>query len=91
MARVTFDASQHEMLDVELSESTDRGVGLRKMLSYLELVREEVKQRTFRPRQYAVLESLYRGMMGWRQALIFRLLHRFSDPLYLDEQQADEE
>ena len=91
MARVTFDASQHEMLNLNLSESTDRGVALRRMLSFLELVREEVKQRTFRPRQYAVLESLYEGVRGWRQALIFRLLHRFSDPLYLDAQQADEE
>jgi hypothetical protein len=89
MARVTFDGSQHEMLEVDLSESTDRGVALRKMLSYLELVREEIKQRTFRPRQYAVLESLYQGTTGWRQALIFRLLHRFSDPLYLDAQQGD--
>jgi hypothetical protein len=86
MARVTFDASQHEMLNVELSGSTDRGVALRKMLSFLELVREEIKQRTFRPRQYAVLEPLYQGMMGWRAALIFRLLHRFSDPLHLREQ-----
>jgi hypothetical protein len=91
MARVTFDASQHEMLDVNLSESTDRGVTLRKILSFLELVREEIKQRTFRPRQYAVLESLYEGTTGWRQALMFRLLHRFSDPLHLREQQADEE
>jgi len=89
MARVTFDASRHEMLEVDLSESTDRGVALRRMLSYLELIREEIKQRTFRPRQYAVLESLYRGMTGWRQALIFRLLHGFSDPLHLDVQQAD--
>ncbi len=91
MARVTFDASRHEMLDLDLSESTDRGVALRRMLSFLGLVREEIKQRTFRPRQYAVLESLYQGTTGWRQALIFRLLHRFSDPLYLDAQQADEE
>ena len=91
MARVTFDASQHEMLDVNLSESTDRGVTLRKTLSFLELIREEVKQRTFRPRQYAVLESLYRGTTGWRQALIFSLLHRFGDPMYLAAQQADEE
>ena len=90
MARVTFDASQHEMLDVELSGSTDRGVTLRRMLSFLELVREEVNQSTFRIRQYAVLESLYRGMVGWRQALMFGLLHRFSDPLYLEAQQADE-
>jgi len=92
MARVTFAASRHEMLDVSLSESTDRGVALRKMLSYLELVQEEVKQRTFQPRQYAVLEPLYRGMVGWRQGLIFSLLHRFSDPLYVAvRQEKDEE
>jgi hypothetical protein len=91
MARVTFDASQHEMLDVGLSESTDRGVTLRRTLSFLELVREEVKERTFRVRQYAVLESLYSGTTGWRQALIFRLLHHFGDPMYVEAQQADEE
>jgi hypothetical protein len=71
MERVTFEASQHEILDVDLPESTDRGVALRKTLSYLELVREEINQRTFRERQYAVLESFYRGMMGWRPGLIF--------------------
>jgi hypothetical protein len=91
MARVTFDASQHEMLDVHLSDSTDRGVTLRRTVSFLELVREEVKQRTFRVRQYAVLESLYEGTTGWRQALIFSLLHRFGDPMYLEAQQADGE
>jgi hypothetical protein len=91
MARVTFDASQHEMLNLNLSDSTDRGVALRRMLSFLELVREEVKQRTFRPRQYAVLESLYKGTTGWRQALIFRLLHRFGDPAELRDQREDEE
>ena len=29
--------------------------------------------------------------MGWRAGLICRLLHRFSDPLHLREQRADEE
>ena len=91
MARITFDASQHDMLDVHSSESTDRGVTLRRTLSFLELIREEVKQRTFRVRQYAVLESLYQGATGWRQALIFRLLHRFGDPMYLEAQHADEQ
>jgi hypothetical protein len=79
------------MLNVELSQSTDRGVTLRKILSYLELVQEEIKQGSFRPRQYAVLEPLYQGMMGWRPALIFRLLHRFSDPVHLRDQREDEE
>jgi hypothetical protein len=66
-------------------------VALRKTLCYLELVREEINQRTFRERQYAVLESFYRGMMGWRPGLIFSLLHRFSDPLHLREQQEEDE
>jgi hypothetical protein len=91
MERVTFDASPHQVLDVDLPESTDRGVALRKTLSYLELVREEINQRTFRERQYAVLESFYQGMMGWRPGLIFSLLHRFSDPLHLREQQEEDE
>jgi hypothetical protein len=91
MARVTFDATQHEMLDANLSGSTDRGVGLRRTLSFLEVVRDQIKQRTFRQRQYSELESLYQGVTGWRQALIFGLMHRFSDPLYLDAQQAEGE
>ena len=91
MARITFDASQHQMIGVHLSESTDRGVTLRRTLSFLELVQEEVKERTFRVRQYAILESLYSGATGWRQALIFDLLHDFGDPMCLEAQQADEE
>ena len=85
MARVTFDSSQHVMIDVDLPDSTDRGVMLRKTISYLELVREEVKQRTFRQRQYSILEDLYRGLgiKGWRMGLIFRLLHRFGDPIQI--------
>ncbi len=91
MARITFDAFQHQMLDANLSRSNDRGVGLRRTLSFLEIIRDQIKQRTFRSRQYSELESLYQGVTGWRQALIFGLMHRFSDPLYLHAQQADEE
>jgi hypothetical protein len=79
------------MLDVNLSESTDRGVTLRKTLSLLEVIQDQVKQRTFRPRQYAVLESLYKGMMGWRVGLICKLLKRFCDAPKLAQQQGDEE
>ncbi len=61
------------------------------MLSYLELVQEEAKQRTFRQRQYAVLEPLYRGMMGWRQGLMFNLLHRFGDPLFVPDERKNKE
>jgi hypothetical protein len=79
------------MLDVNLSESTDRGVTLRKTLSLLEVIQDQVKQRTFRPRQVGVLESLYKGMMGWRVGLICKLLKRFCDAPKLAQQQGDED
>jgi hypothetical protein len=79
------------MLNVDLPESTDRGVTLRKTLSLLEVIQDQVKQRTIRPRQYAVLESLYRGMMGWRVGLICKLLQRFCDAPKLAQQQGDED
>ena len=36
-ARVSFDSSQHVMIDVDLPDSNDRGVTLRKTISYLEM------------------------------------------------------
>ena len=77
MARVTFDASQHELLDWNLPLPSDREVRLRETLSYLEVIREEVRQGVYRPRQQTVLESLYRGEEGWRSMLIHALLFRF--------------
>ena len=77
MAGVTFDASQHEMLDWNLPLPSDRGVRLRETLSYLEVIREQVRQGVYRPRQQTVLESLYRGEEGWRWTLIHALLYRF--------------
>jgi hypothetical protein len=90
MARVTFDASQHDMLNVHLSESTDRGVTLRRTLSFLEVIKDQVKQHIIRPRQVGVLESLFEGETGWREGRICRLLQRFCDAPRLAEQQADE-
>jgi hypothetical protein len=80
MARATFGPSQPHMLDIDVPDSADLGVRLRKLLSCLEVVREQAKQRTFRPRQHAVLETLYQGMLGWRAARICRLLSLFGDP-----------
>jgi len=77
MARVTFDASQHELLDWNLPLPSDREVRLRETLSYLEVIREQVRQGVYRPRQQTVLESLYRGEEGWRSMLIHALLFRF--------------
>ena len=77
MAGATFEASRHELVDWGLPVSNDRGVRLRLRLSYLGVVREEVKQGEYRPRQEAVLESVYRGELGWRSQMIFALLWRF--------------
>jgi hypothetical protein len=85
IAGATFDASQREILDLSMSDSADPGVRLRKILSFLGVIREQAKQRTFWPRQYSVLETLYQGMTGWRAGRICRLLHLFGDPLALHE------
>jgi hypothetical protein len=91
MAGVTFEASRHELLDVTLGDSEDRGVELRKTLSYLGVIREEVQQGTYRRRQQAVLETLYEGTMGWRLALICQLLGRFCEALDLARKDANQE
>jgi hypothetical protein len=85
IAGATFGPSQPHMLNVPMSESAEPGVRLRKLLSFLELIREQARQRTFWPRQYYVLETLYQGMMGWRPGRICRLLHLFGDPAVLSE------
>jgi hypothetical protein len=91
IAGATFDASQREMLDVCMSESADPGVRLRKTLSSLGVIRKQVKQRTFWPRLYSVLETLYQGMMGCRAGRICGLLRLFGDPTSLFTQQQDED
>jgi hypothetical protein len=80
IAGATFGPAQAHMLDIDMPDSADPGVRLRKLLSYLEIVREQAKQRTFFPRQHAVLETLYQGMLGWRPARLCRLLRLFGDP-----------
>ena len=91
IAGATFDASQPEILDVSLSESADPDVRLRKTLSYLEVIREQAKQRTFRARQVGVLESLYQARKGWRQAQLLHLLRLFSEAAKLRANQEDED
>jgi len=81
IAGATFDASQPEALNLSMSEYADPGVRLRKTLSLLEVIREQVKQRTFRPRQASELESLYKAKTGWRQARLLALLRLSSESL----------
>jgi hypothetical protein len=89
MAGATFDASQHELVDWNLPVPNDRGVKLRLRLSYLGVIREEVKQGEYRPRQHTLLESLYRGEMGWRSQIVCALLYRFGEVADLPRQVAN--
>jgi hypothetical protein len=90
IARATFGPAQAHMLDIDMPDSADPGVRLRKLLSCLEVVREQAKQRTFRPRQHAVLETLYQGMQAWRPARLCRLLRLFGDPTEREERKDGE-
>ena len=79
MAGATFDASQSGAIDIDMTEPTDPGVRLRMLLSFLGVIREQVKQRTFKHRQASEIQTLYHNHLGWRQARLCALLRLFSD------------
>jgi hypothetical protein len=91
MAGATFGATQREMLDLSLPEPSDPDVRLRRILSSLEVIREQAKQRAFWPRLHSALENLYQSGMGWRAGRICRLLRLFCDPSELRERQEGED
>jgi hypothetical protein len=49
------------------------------LLSFLGVIREQVKQRIFRPRQGSELKAIYGGYEGWRQARLRHLLWLFME------------
>jgi hypothetical protein len=65
-------------IETEMTEPSDPGVRLRMLLSFLGVVREQVKQRSFKPRQASEIETLYRNEQGWRQARLCDLLRLFA-------------
>jgi hypothetical protein len=77
IAGATFDAAQ--AMDIDMPEPTDPGVRLRMMLSFLGVIRGQVKQRAFKPWQASEIEYLYQKKEGWRQARLLKLLRLFSD------------
>jgi hypothetical protein len=79
MAGATFGASQPQAIDIDMTEPADPGVRLRMLLSFLEVIRGQVKQRTFKPRQASEIETLYHNGVGWRQARLLRLLRLFNE------------
>jgi hypothetical protein len=78
LAGATFDAAQPQAIDLEMTEPTDPGVRLRMLLSFLGVIRAQVQQRTFLPRQTSEIETLYRDKLGWRQARLLALLDLFN-------------
>ncbi len=66
IAGATFDASQPQAIDVDMTEPADPGVRLRMLLSFLVVIREQAKQRIFKPRQASEIETLYHNDVGWR-------------------------
>jgi len=79
IAGATFDASQPQAIDVDMTEPADPGVRLRMLLSFLVVIREQAKQRIFKPRQASEIETLYRNDVGWRQARLLALLRLFNE------------
>ena len=91
MAGAIFD--DPKAIDTEMTEPSDPGVRLRMLLSFLGVVREQVKQRRFKPRQASELETLYRNQQGWRQArvcVLLRLFAKCAKPLTPHERELEE-
>jgi len=79
LAEATFDASQSQDLDMERPAPTDPGVRLRWRLSWLKVIREQVEQRVFEPRQASWIESADPQQQGWRQSRLSKLLRLLSE------------
>ena len=77
MAGAIIDPFQFETIDFYSPRPTDPGVRLRMLLSFLGVIREQVKQRIFKHRQGSELRDLYSGFEGWRQARLRHLLWLF--------------
>jgi hypothetical protein len=79
MAGATFDASQSQAIDIDMTEPADPGVRLRMLLSFLEVILGQVKQRIFKQRQASEIQCLYQNQEGWRQARLLSLLRLFNE------------
>jgi hypothetical protein len=77
--RCAFAPDERLILEVSLSPPEDSAAGLKQILAYLEMLREQVKKRDFQPRQKVLLEEVYGGRQTWRTSLLRELLRRFAD------------
>ena len=78
IAAVTFDSSCWAAIDaVDVGGSDDPSVRWRLQLSLLGVLREQVRQRVFTPRQWGEIRTYYQGRAGWRPARLRHLLWLF--------------
>jgi hypothetical protein len=91
MAGAIFDASQSHAIDTDMTEPADASVCLGMLLSFLGVIRAQVKQRTFKPRQASEIETLYHNDVAWRQARLLSLLHLFNESFGPGAEQRDPE
>ena len=78
IAAATFASSCWAAIDIDVGCPDDRCVQLRLLLSLLGVMREQVRQGVFTPRQRSVLETYYEGAIGWRAGRIRDLVWLFS-------------
>jgi hypothetical protein len=86
IAAATFDPSHAAAMDIDLGEPTDPSVRLRMLLSLLGVLREQVRQRVFKPRQEHQIETYYQGEIGWRPARLRHLLWLFIERAKAEQQ-----
>jgi len=86
IAAATFDPSHAAAMEIDLGQPTDPSVRLRMLLSLLGVLREQVRQRVFKPRQRQQLATYYQGEIGWRPARFRHLLWLFSERAKAEQQ-----
>jgi hypothetical protein len=77
IAAATFDPCHGAAIDIGVGESTDPVVRLRLLLSLLGVLRQQVRQRVFKPRQHSLMKTYYQGDIGWRSARLGHLVWLF--------------
>jgi len=67
-----------QALNIEMTEPSDPAARRRLQRSFLGLIREQVRERSFLPWQGAALEGFEKGSGGWRPARLCSLLKEFA-------------
>jgi len=73
IAAATFDPCHGAAMDIDLGDPADPPVRLRLLLSLLGVLRQQVRQGVFKPRQYYLMKTYYQGEIGWRPARLCQM------------------